>query len=125
MKHRVIRRTSGQFGTIKGLLGRKDVNEVIIATDAGREGELVARLIMRLGGWKGSVKRLWISSQTDAAIRDGFGSLKPGHDFENLMHAAEGRAEADWLIGLNVTRALSVGTTPGSRPVVCRPQRWP
>ena len=107
MKHKVIGRTSRQFSTIKSLMHRKDVENLIIATDAGREGELVARWIMRLGGYKGRFQRLWISSQTDKAIKDGFSSLKPGRDYDNLMRAAECRAEADWLIGLNVTRALS------------------
>ena len=107
MRHKIIGRTSGQFRTIKSLMHRKDVNNLIVATDAGREGELVARWIMRLGGYKGPFQRLWISSQTDKAIRDGFNNLKPGHDYDNLMRAAECRAEADWLIGLNVTRALS------------------
>jgi len=107
MKHRVIPRTGQQFRTIQGLFRRKDVGQLIIATDAGREGELVARWIMRLGGWRGPVQRLWISSQTDAAIREGFRSLKPGEAYENLFHAAECRAEADWIVGLNVTRALS------------------
>ena len=107
MKHEVIRRTSHQFRTIKGLLNRKDINNVIIATDAGREGELVARWIMRLAGWKGSYQRLWISSQTDSAIRDGFRDLKNGHLYDSLFHAAESRVEADWIIGLNISRALS------------------
>ncbi|HUV09086.1 MAG TPA: DNA topoisomerase III, partial [Spirochaetia bacterium] len=107
MKHKVIRRTSGQFRVIRELFKRKDVNHLIIATDAGREGELVARWIMRLGGWKGPVSRLWISSQTDSAIRDGFRNLRPGADYENLFRAAECRAEADWIIGINVTRALT------------------
>ena len=107
MKHKVIKRTSGQFRVIKDLFKRGDAGELIIATDAGREGELVARLIMRLGGWKGPVKRLWISSQTDSAIKEGFNKLKPGSDYENLFKAAECRAEADWIIGLNISRALS------------------
>ncbi len=107
MKHKVIGKTSNQFSTIKSLMHRKDVNNLIIATDAGREGELVARWIMRMGGYKGPFQRLWISSQTDKAIKEGFSSLKPGRDFDNLLQAAECRAEADWLIGLNVTRALS------------------
>ena len=107
MKHKVIGRTSQQFSTIKKLMHRNDVNNLIIATDAGREGELVARWIMRLAGYKGPFQRLWISSQTDKAIKEGFKNLKPGRDFDNLMRAAECRAEADWLIGLNVTRALS------------------
>ncbi len=107
MKHQIIRKSSHQFRQISSLLKRKDVDEVIIATDAGREGELVARWILRMGGWKGKVQRLWISSQTDKAIREGFKNLKPGKDYENLSRAAECRAEADWLIGLNASRALS------------------
>ncbi|MBN2658092.1 MAG: DNA topoisomerase III [Spirochaetales bacterium] len=107
MKHKVIRKTSHQFRTVQGILKRKDVNRLVIATDAGREGELVARWIMRLSGWKGETHRLWISSQTDQAIREGFKNLKPGKDYVNLFHSAEARAEADWLVGLNITRALS------------------
>jgi DNA topoisomerase-3 len=107
MKHRIISQTSHQFRTIQSLFRRKDVNNLIIATDAGREGELVARWIMRLGGWKGPYQRLWISSQTEAAIREGFRTLKPGRDYDNLFRAAECRSEADWIIGLNISRALS------------------
>ena len=108
MKLKVIKQTSQQFKTVKSLLQRKDISEVIIATDAGREGELVARWIMMLGGWKNKpMKRLWISSQTDSAIKDGFANLKPAKDYDDLFHAAVGRAEADWLVGLNVTRALT------------------
>jgi DNA topoisomerase-3 len=107
MRLSVIRRTRGQFNTIKSLFRRADLGEVIIATDAGREGELVARWIMRLGGWKGPYRRLWISSQTDSAIREGFAKLKPGKTQENLFRAAECRAEADWIVGLNVSRGLS------------------
>ena len=107
MKHTVIRRTSWQFRAIKGLFSRNDVDHLVIATDAGREGELVARWIMLLGGWKGRTSRLWISSQTDAAIHEGFKTLKPGKDYENLFRAAESRSAADWIIGLNLSRALS------------------
>jgi DNA topoisomerase-3 len=107
MKLKVMRKTSNQFRTVKEIFKRNDTDKLIIATDAGREGELVARWIMLLCGWKGQTMRLWISSQTDKAIKDGFNSLKPGKDYENLFHAAEARAEADWLVGLNVTRALS------------------
>ncbi|MBB6482647.1 DNA topoisomerase III [Spirochaeta isovalerica] len=107
MKHKVIRKTSHQFRTVQGILKRKDVDRLVIATDAGREGELVARWIMRLSGWKGKTERLWISSQTDQAIREGFKNLKPGKNYINLFHSAEARAEADWLVGLNITRALS------------------
>lgn len=107
MKHQVIRKTQHQFRAIRGLFNRKDIGSVVIATDAGREGELVARWIMRLGGWKGPFNRLWISSQTDKAIKDGFRSLKSGKGYDNLFHAAECRAEADWIVGLNISRALS------------------
>lgn len=107
MKLKVIRQSSQQFRIVSQLMKRQDIGEMVIATDAGREGELVARWIMRLGGWRKPFKRLWISSQTDAAILEGFAKLKPGGEFDALSDAAECRAEADWLIGLNVTRALS------------------
>lgn len=107
LKLRVIRRTSHQFRQVSSLMKRSDITDLVIATDAGREGELVARWIMRLSGWKKPFKRLWISSQTDQAILQGFAKLKPGNDYNNLFNAAVCRAEADWLIGLNVTRALT------------------
>lgn len=86
---------------------RKDIEELVIATDAGREGELVARWIIDKIGFRKPIKRLWISSQTDKAILDGFRNLKPGKDYENLYHSAVCRSEADWIVGLNVTRALT------------------
>lgn len=107
MKLKVIRQTSHQFKVVSGLMKRSDIGELVIATDAGREGELVARWIMKLVNWRKPFKRLWISSQTDAAIREGFAKLKAGPDFNNLYDAAVCRAEADWLIGLNLTRALT------------------
>ncbi|MCP4216521.1 MAG: DNA topoisomerase III [bacterium] len=107
MRLKVIKQTSHQFRTVTNLMKRSDIGEFIIATDAGREGELVARWIMKLGGWKKPVKRLWISSQTDEAIRKGFAQLKPGKEYIPLFQAAVCRSEADWLIGLNVTRALT------------------
>jgi len=107
MKLKVIRQTSNQFQVVQGLMRRQDIGDLVIATDAGREGELVARWIMKLNNWKKPFKRLWISSQTDAAIREGFAKLKPGAEYNNLYDAAVCRAEADWLIGLNVTRALT------------------
>lgn len=107
MKLKVIKETSHQFRAIEQLCRRQDLSELIIATDAGREGELVARWIMELVRWKKPFKRLWISSQTDKAIKDGFAQLKPGHDYDRLFQSAVCRAEADWLIGLNVTRALT------------------
>ena len=107
MKLRVIAKKRQQFQIVQKLMQRGDVVDLIIATDAGREGELVARWVMKLSGWKKPYHRLWISSQTDAAIREGFANLKPGSRFDNLYKAAVCRSEADWLIGLNVTRALT------------------
>lgn len=107
MKLKTIKQTSHQYKVVKDLMNRGDVSEVIIATDAGREGELVARWIIDKAGCKKPLKRLWISSQTDAAIKEGFSRLKPGSEYNNLYAAAVCRAEADWLIGLNVTRALA------------------
>lgn len=104
---KVIKQTSAQYKAVESLLKRKDIKEVIIATDAGREGELVARWILDRAGWRKTIKRLWISSQTDRAIKDGFKQLKPGKQFEALYESAVCRAEADWLIGLNVSRALT------------------
>lgn len=107
MKLKVIRESSHQFRAIEQLCKRPDLSELVIATDAGREGELVARWIMELVRWRKPFKRLWISSQTDQAIREGFAKLKPGQDYNRLYQAAVCRAEADWLIGLNITRALT------------------
>jgi len=108
MKLKVIKDSSYQFKIVQEIMLRDDVSELIIATDAGREGELVARWILIKGGWRAKpVKRLWISSQTDAAIKEGFSQLKSGWEYDNLFKAAVCRAEADWLIGLNVTRALT------------------
>ena len=107
MKLVVIRQTSKQYNTVKKQLYRKDIGEIIIATDAGREGELVARWILAKADCHKPIKRLWISSVTDKAIRDGFAHLKNGHDYDNLYRAAQARAEADWLVGMNGTRALT------------------
>jgi DNA topoisomerase-3 len=107
MNLKVIRETSHQYKAIAQLCKRPDIGELIIATDAGREGELVARWIMELVRWRKPFKRLWISSQTDKAIREGFEKLRPGREYDRLYAAAVCRAEADWLIGLNVTRALT------------------
>lgn len=107
MKLKVIKQTSHQFQVVRHLMQRSDINELVIATDAGREGELVARWIMVLSNWRKPFKRLWISSQTDDAIKEGFIRLKAGEDYNNLYHAAVCRAQADWLVGLNVTRALT------------------
>lgn len=103
----VIKQTGKQYRTVKSQLHRKDVDEVIIATDAGREGELVARLILEKAGNNKPVKRLWILSVTDKAIKEGFSRLKDGREYQNLYDAAMCRAEADWLVGINATRALT------------------
>ncbi len=103
----VIKKTSKQFQAVKTQLHRKDVKEIIIATDAGREGELVARWIIEKANVKKALKRLWISSVTDKAIKTGFQQLKSGKEFENLYHSAVARSEADWFVGINATRALT------------------
>lgn len=107
MKLVVIRQTGKQFSVVKTQLFRKDIEEIIIATDAGREGELVARWILEKAGCHKPIKRLWISSVTDKAIKEGFANLKDGHAYDNLYRAAVARAEADWLVGMNGTRALT------------------
>ena len=107
MKTAVIPQSARQFRAVRALLHRGDVKELVIATDAGREGELVARWILEKAGWKGPTKRLWISSQTDRAIREGFAHLRPAAEYDNLFYSARARSEADWLVGLNVTRALT------------------
>ncbi|MEG2670016.1 MAG: toprim domain-containing protein, partial [Oscillospiraceae bacterium] len=107
MELEVIPQTSKQYSVVKNQLHNPDVSSLIIATDAGREGELVARWIIAKAGFNKPIKRLWISSQTDKAIKDGFNNLKNGRDYENLYMSAQARAEADWLVGLNITRALT------------------
>lgn len=108
MKLKVLRETGQQFRVVQSLTKRQDVNKLIIATDAAREGELLARWIMKMAHWNKPFQRLWISSQTDKAIKEGFASLRPGNQFDRLYESARCRAEADWMIGLNVTRALTV-----------------
>lgn len=106
-RYEVIKQTSKQYHAVKTQIHRKDVEQIVIATDAGREGELVARLILLKAGSKKPIKRLWISSVTDKAIKEGFAHLKNGHDYDALYDAALCRAEADWLVGINATRALT------------------
>lgn len=107
METQIIKNTQGQYSLVNKLLHRKDVSGIIIATDAGREGELVARWILEKSGIHKPLERLWISSVTDKAIREGFNSLKSGKEYENLFHAAVARAKADWYVGINATRALT------------------
>ncbi|WP_088104507.1 DNA topoisomerase III [Halalkalibacter urbisdiaboli] len=103
----VIKKTSKQFHAVKAQLQRQDVSEIVIATDAGREGELVARWILAKAHVKKPLKRLWISSVTDKAIQDGFRKLKDGTQYEHLYDSAVARSEADWYVGINGTRALT------------------
>ena len=107
MKLVVIGQTSKQFKAVSYLLSSAEVSDIVIATDAGREGELVARWIIQKANCRKPMRRLWISSQTDKAIKEGFASLKPSSQYDNLYRSAQCRAEADWLVGLNVTRALT------------------
>ena len=108
MKTVIIKKTFKQYKIIETAVNRKDVNEVIIATDAGREGELVARYILEKANCKKKVKRLWISSVTDKAIKDGFKNLKAGDDYLGLYYSGVARANADWLVGINASRALTL-----------------
>jgi len=101
-------KTRPQLKAIGQLVKRKDISEAVIATDAGREGELVARWILEYVRFNKPVKRLWISSQTTKAVKEGFANLKPAKHYDNLYQSALARAKADWLVGLNVTRALTV-----------------
>ncbi|MCL2058454.1 MAG: DNA topoisomerase III [Oscillospiraceae bacterium] len=103
----VIPKTAKQYSVVRQLMGRADVDELVIATDSGREGELVARWIMDKAGFRKPAYRLWINSQTDKAIKDGFAALKPASQYDSLYRAAVCRAQADWFVGLNVTRALT------------------
>lgn len=103
----VIKKTAKQYNAVKTQLFRKDVNKIIIATDAGREGELVARWILAKANCHKPIQRLWISSVTDKAIQDGFAHLSDGRKYNDLYMAAVSRAEADWLVGMNATRALT------------------
>ena len=103
----VIKETSRQYHVVRTLLHDPSVAELVIATDAGREGELVARWIIGQAGFHKPIRRLWISSQTDRAIREGFAHLSPAAEYDSLYYSALCRAQADWLVGLNVTRALT------------------
>ncbi|MEE0250997.1 MAG: toprim domain-containing protein, partial [Faecalibacterium sp.] len=100
--------TKKQFGILKKLMQRKDVESLICATDAGREGELIFRSVYELAGCQKPMKRLWISSMEDSGIREGFANLRPGVDYDGLRKAALCRAKADWLVGINATRLFSV-----------------
>lgn len=100
--------TKEQYNVLYGLLYDSRVDEVVCATDAGREGELIFRLVYNMASCKKPMKRLWISSMEESAIREGFENLKPGSDYDHLYHSALCRQEADWLVGINGTRLFTV-----------------
>lgn len=108
MKLKILPRTRQQFETIRYLVNREDVGDIICATDSGREGELIFRYIYQMTGSTKPFRRLWISSMTDEAIHDGFAALKPGHEYDNLFYSAKCRAEADWLVGMNASRGYTL-----------------
>ncbi|MBE5777224.1 MAG: DNA topoisomerase III [Clostridiales bacterium] len=105
---KVLPKTKKQFTVIKKWLNDKSIDSVICATDAGREGELIFRLIYEQAGCKKPVERLWISSMTDEAIREGFDTLKPSSEYEGLYRSAKCRSVADWLVGMNASRAFTL-----------------
>ena len=107
-KHKILEGTKKQFGILKKLMRDSQVDEVICATDAGREGELIFRLVYEQAGCKKPMKRLWISSMEEQAIKDGFASLKDGSCYDSLYQSALCRAKADWLVGINASRLFSV-----------------
>ncbi|MBR3355033.1 MAG: DNA topoisomerase 3 [Oscillospiraceae bacterium] len=109
-----------QFGILKALMSRKDVEEIICATDAGREGELIFRLVYQQAKCNKPFKRLWISSMEDSAIKDGFSHMKDGHEYDALYEAAFCRSKADWLVGINATRLFTC--TYGKKLTVGRVQ---
>ena len=108
----VLPGTADHFEIVKRLMCAPDVESIICATDAGREGELIFRYVYRMAGCTKPVSRLWISSLTPEAIKQGFAKLRKGEDFENLAMAAEARARADWLVGMNLSRAYSLRFGP-------------
>jgi DNA topoisomerase III len=105
----VVEDTRAQFEVVKRVLAGRTVDQVVAATDAGREGELIFRFLYEAAGCKKPVRRLWISSLTPAAIRTGFENLKPASAYDGLADAARGRSQADWLVGMNLSRAYSIG----------------
>lgn len=108
LQTKVLPKTKKQFSILKKLLTSKEIDRVVCATDSGREGELIFRYIYHQAGCKKPVDRLWISSMTDAAIKEGFASMKPDSAYDGLYESARCRSEADWLIGMNASRAYTV-----------------
>ena len=107
-KHYVLPKVKKQFSILKTLMNRKDIDEIINACDAGREGELIFRLVYKQAKCKKDIKRLWISSMEDRAIKEGFEKLKEGQDYDNLFASATARAKADWLVGMNLRRLYTL-----------------
>ena len=107
-QYKIRESTRQQFGILKRLMHDPRVESLVCATDAGRESELIFRLVCQLAGCQKPVQRLWISSMEDSAIREGFQRLKPARDYDALYHAALCRAQADWLVGINATRHFSL-----------------
>lgn len=105
---KVSERTKSQFEMLKSLMQKSEVTEIVEATDAGREGELIFRLVYEKAGCKKPVKRLWISSNEEKAIKEGLANMKPAAEYDTLYKAAKCRQEADWLIGINFTRLYSI-----------------
>ena len=103
----VAKATKKQFNTLKKLMNDKEIDTVINACDAGREGEAIFRLVYLQANCKKKMKRLWISSMEDSAIKEGFDNLKDGKDYDNLFESAQARAIADWLVGMNISRLYS------------------
>ena len=105
---KVISKTKSQFSVVKKIINDKETEKLICATDAGREGELIFRLIYNQAKCKKPVDRLWISSMTDEAIKEGFANLKPAGEYDGLYRSATCRSEADWLVGMNASRAFTL-----------------
>ena len=105
---KVIPKTKPQFRKVKKLINDKETESLICATDAGREGELIFRYIYEMAGCKKPFRRLWISSMTDEAIREGFQAIRPGADYDGLYESARCRSRADWLVGMNASRAFTL-----------------
>ena len=107
-KYEVKKDVKKQFDIVSKLMNSSDVSDVVCATDAGREGELIFRLAYNQAGCRKPILRLWISSMEESAIKDGFDNLKPGSDYDNLYRSALARQQADWLVGINGTRLFTV-----------------
>lgn len=107
-KYNILDGTKGQYDIIRKLMHNNDVDSVVCATDAGREGELIFRLVYNMAGCKKPIERLWTSSLEDSAIREGMDNLRSGRDYDNLYKAAMARQKADWIVGFNYTRLFSV-----------------